>query len=142
MAPQTATKMKVMDRRLRILIADDHSVIRKKVRSILEDHASFEVCGEAINGALAIKEAQRLKPDVVVLNIVMPILNGFDAAREIRKELPKTAIIILSSQADKAFIEAAQKIGVRGFVAKSSAGDALVRAIEAAIKGPDFVLIE
>jgi DNA-binding NarL/FixJ family response regulator len=142
MVPQNAAKTKALSQRLRILIADDHPLIRNKVRSILESQASFEVCGEATNGALAITEAQRLKPDAVVLNVAMPVLNGFDAAREIRKELPQTAIIILSSQADKCFIEEAQKIGVQAYVAKSKTGDALVKAIKAAVKGQDFVLVQ
>lgn len=142
MAHESATTAKTASQRLRILIADDQHLIRKRVRSILEDQSNFEVCGEAINGAIAIKEAQKLRPDVVVLNIVMPVLNGFEAAREIRKYLPESAIIILSSHADKCFIEEARKIGIRSFVAKSKAGDALVKSIEAAISGKDFVLIE
>jgi DNA-binding NarL/FixJ family response regulator len=142
MAPHSATKTKAIDRTLRILIVDDQDLIRKKVRSILEAHANFEVCGESINGAIAIKDAQKLKPDVVVLNIVMPVLNGFEAAREIRKQLPESAIIILSSQANQRFVEEARKIGVRSYVAKSKAAEALVKAIEAAINSKDFILIE
>jgi DNA-binding NarL/FixJ family response regulator len=80
--------------------------------------------------------------DVVVLNVTMPVLNGFEAAREIKTTLPETAIVILSTHADKRFVEAAKKIGVRAYVAKSKAGNALVKAIVAAIKGDDFVLVE
>lgn len=142
MSPQTGAKVKADDRKVRILIADDHPVIRKAVRSILEDHPHFEVCGEAIDGANAIVEAKRLEPDVVVLNVTMPVLNGFEAAREIKKDLPEMAIVILSSSADQRFIEEAQKIGVRAYVAKTKAGEALVKAIEAAVIGEDFVLME
>jgi PleD family two-component response regulator len=81
-------------RTLRILIADDQPIIRQHVRRILEEQHSFSVCGEAYDGAAAIEEAKRLKPDVVVLNVSMPILNGLDAGRKIKVELPKAAIVI------------------------------------------------
>jgi DNA-binding NarL/FixJ family response regulator len=86
-------KMKASDRGIRILIADDQPIIRAMVRSTLEKVPHFEVCAEAVNGAKAIEEAQRLKPDVVVLNITMPVLNGFEAACEIKAILPDTAIV-------------------------------------------------
>ena len=105
-------------------------------------HPEFEVCGEAEDGAQAIEEAKKLKPDVVVLNVTMPVLDGFEAAREIRTSLPESAIVILSSHADQRFIEIARKIGVRAYVAKTKAGEALVKAIEAAVRGDDFVLIK
>jgi DNA-binding NarL/FixJ family response regulator len=97
-----------MDRRLRILIADDHPIIRKTVRSTLEQHPRFEVCGEAEDGVRAIEEAQRLKPDVVVLDVSMPVLGGLEAARDIKTSLPETEIVILSSSVDQRFIEEAK----------------------------------
>ena len=142
MAHAVGAKMKATDRSVRILIADDQPIIRMMVRSTLETVPHFEVCAEAVDGAQAIEQAQKLKPDVVVLNVTMPVLNGFDAAREIKAILPETAIVILSSHADQRFVEAAKKIGVRAYIAKSKAGDALVKAIEAAVKGDDFVLVE
>jgi two-component system response regulator NreC len=135
-------RVRELGRRVRVLIADDHPVIRRMVRSTLQVHPGFEVCGEAEDGAQAIEEAKRLKPDVVVLNVTMPVLDGFEAAREIRTSLPESAIVILSSHADQGFIEIARKIGVRAYVAKTKAGKALVKAIEAAVRGEDFVLIE
>ena len=111
------------------------------VRSTLQLHPTFEVCGEAADGAQAVEEAKKLKPDVVVLNIGMPVLNGFEAAREIRATLPKSAIVILSSHADETFVQEAKKIGVRAYVAKTKAGEALVKAVEAAVMGENFVLI-
>jgi DNA-binding NarL/FixJ family response regulator len=130
-----------IDRRVRILIADDFSAIRKVVRVTLENDPHFEVCGEAVDGAKAIEEAQRLKPDVVVLNISMPVLNGYEAARKIRSDLPGTAIVILSGNADRRFIEEAQKIGVQAYVTKTEAAKGLVNAINAAVVGDDFVLL-
>ena len=138
---QTGAQLQAIDH-LRILIADDHPIIRKHVRSILEGHPRFRVCGEAYDGAQAIEEAKRLKPDVVVLNVSMPILNGMDAAREIKTEFPEIAIVILSSNADKHFVEEARKVGARAYVAKTKAAEALVRAIEAAVIDGDFVLID
>ncbi len=112
------------------------------VRTILEEHPQFEVCGEAVDGAKAIQEAQKLKPDVVVLNISMPVLNGLEAAREIKAKLPESAIVILSSAADQHLIEEAKKIGARAYVAKTRASDALIKAIEDAVEGDDFVLVD
>jgi DNA-binding NarL/FixJ family response regulator len=142
MPSPSRVKVREIDRPVRILIADDHPGIRKTVRSTLEQHPRFEVVGEAEDGAKAIREARRLKPDVVVLNVTMPVLNGFEAAREIKTSLPKSAIVILSLNTDQLFIEEAKKIGARAYVAKSEAGKALVKAIEVALKGDDFVLVE
>lgn len=130
------------DVRIRVVVADDHPVVRGMVRSALQQHPHFEVVGEAEDGAEAIEEVKRVRPDVVVLNVTMPRVNGFEAAREIRKQIPKTAIVILSSHADKYFVEEAKKIGVRAYVPKSKIGQALVGALEAAVKGEDFIVLE
>ncbi len=127
---------------IRVVIADDHPIIRGMVRSALEQHPHFEVCGEAENGAEAIEEVKRVKPDVVVLNVTMPLINGFQVAREIKKHVPETAIVILSSHADKHFIAEAKKIGVRAYVPKSKIGEALIKALQAAVKGDEFVVLE
>jgi len=108
----------------------------------LESHTHFEVCGEARDGGEAVAEAQRLKPDVVILNITMPVLDGIAAAREIKVKLPESAIVILSSHADKHFVDQAKKSGARAYVAKSKAGEALVKAIEAAVTEGEFVLVD
>src|SRR4051812_32726538 len=102
--------------RLRVLVADDHPIIRKRVKAVLANSPRFDVCAEAENGAQAIEEALRVKPDIVVLNVTMPVLGGFEAAREIRAKLPESAIVILSSHADKHFIEEAKKVGARAYV--------------------------
>jgi len=83
-----------------------------------------------------------LKPDVVVLNVTMPILNGFQAAREIKKIMPESAIVILSLDADQRFVEEVKKIGVKAYIAKTRAGEALIKAVEAAVLGEDFVLVD
>ena len=132
----------ITDARIRVVIADDHSVVRGMVRSALEQHPNFEVVGEAENGAEAIEAVKRVQPDVVVLNVTMPLVNGFQAAQEIKKHVPETAIVILSSHADKHFVAEAQKIGVRAYVPKSKIGQSLVEALEAAVKGEDFIILE
>jgi DNA-binding NarL/FixJ family response regulator len=142
MADSSGSLMTNLDRRVRILIADDHPIIRKVVRSTLQRHPHFDICGEATDGAEAIEEARKLKPDVVVLNVNMPVVNGFEAAREIKAALPQSAIVILSQHADKQFVEEAKKLGVRAYVAKTKTGEALVKAVEAAVLGKDFVLFE
>jgi DNA-binding NarL/FixJ family response regulator len=130
------------DVRIRVVVADDHPVIRGMVRSALQKHPHFEVCGEAENGAEAIEEVKRVRPDVVVLNISMPLVDGFQAAQEIKKQIPETAIVILSSHADKCFVAEAKKAGARAYVPKSKIGQALVEALEAAVKGDDFIVLE
>jgi DNA-binding NarL/FixJ family response regulator len=116
------TKVERIDRKVRILIADDHPVIRKRVRSALEGHPRFEVCAEVEDGAKAIEESHRLKPDVVVLNVTMPVKDGFQAAREIKASVPETAIVILSSHVAQFFVEEAKRIGAQAYVAKTKAG--------------------
>ncbi len=133
--------MALPDRRLRILVADDHAVIRKLLRTTLEQHPQLEVCAEAGDGATAIKTAKEVKPDVVILDLNMPVLNGFEAAREIKNDVPQAAIVIASSHVDKAFVEAAKRVGVRAYVAKTKVGVALVKAIEAALANEDFVAV-
>jgi two-component system, NarL family, response regulator LiaR len=130
------------DRKLRILIADDHPVIREAVRFTLAQYPRFEVCGEVKDGLEAIIAALRLKPDVVVLDVSMPILNGFGAALEIKASLPETVIVMLSSSVDHRFVEEAKRTGARAYVAKTKTAEALVEAIEAAVKGSDFVFLE
>jgi two-component system response regulator NreC len=130
------------DDRIRVVVADDHPVVRGMVRSALQQHPHFEVCGEAENGAEAIEEVKRVRPDVVVLNVTMPVVNGFQAAREIKKQIPDTAIVILSSHAVRHFVEEAKRVGVRAYVPKSKINHALVNALEAALKGEDFIVLE
>jgi DNA-binding NarL/FixJ family response regulator len=131
-----------LNRRIRVLLADDNPTIRRMVRTTLQRHAHIEVCGEAETGAEAVEKAKETVPDVAVLNITMPVLNGFEAAREIKKHVPQSAIVILSTHADKYFVEEAKKIGVRAYVSKSKVSDALIEAVEAAVEGKEFILLE
>jgi CheY-like chemotaxis protein len=137
-----ALENKGTKRIVRILIADDVPTILRLVKRILNDHPGFEVVGEARDGRTATALAQVLKPDVVVLNVTMPTMSGFEAARLIRSSVPDTAIVILSSHKDKQFVAEARKAGAKGYVEKSDADGQLVRAIQSAVKGAEFFVVE
>jgi DNA-binding NarL/FixJ family response regulator len=123
-------------------VADDHPLVRKMISTTFLQHPHMEVVAEARDGAEAVQVAKEAKPDVVILNISMPRLNGFQAAREIKKHVPESAIVILSTHADKHFIEEAKKIGVRVYISKTKAGEALIDAVQAAVQGKDFVVMD
>jgi two-component system, NarL family, nitrate/nitrite response regulator NarL len=128
--------------RIRVIVADDHPLVRKMVSTTFLPYAHIDVIAEARDGVEAVEEAKKLKPDVVILNISMPRMNGFQAAQEIKKQVPKSAIVILSTHADKHFIEEAKKIGVRVYISKTQVGNSLVKAVEAAVNGEDFVVMD
>ena len=115
----------------RILIADDHEVARKGIRSLLEDHVGWEVCGEAKDGREAVDYASKLKPDVLLLDIGMPNLNGLDAARQILATDPDARILILTVHDSEQTVREVLAVGARGFLLKSDAGRDLVAAVEA-----------
>jgi DNA-binding NarL/FixJ family response regulator len=116
---------------LRILIADDHEVARKGIRVLLENHVGWEVCGEARDGREAVECASRLKPDVLLLDVGMPNLNGLDAARQILATTPEARILILTVHDSEQVVREVLAAGARGFLLKSDAGRDLVAAVEA-----------
>src|ERR1051326_3733158 len=116
---------------MRILIADDHDVVRTGLRPLLLERRGWEVCGEAKTGREAVILALQTKPDVVVMDIGMPELNGLEAARQIRKTLPNTEIVILSLHLSDELVYEIVQAGVRGYVLKSDANRDLVNAVEA-----------
>jgi len=116
---------------LRILIADDHEVARKGIRAVLESHVGWEVCAEARDGREAVECAGRLKPDVLLLDIGMPNLNGLDAARQILATTPGARILILTVHDTEQVVREVLAAGARGFLLKSDAGRDLVTAVEA-----------
>jgi DNA-binding NarL/FixJ family response regulator len=132
----------IPERRIRVVIADDHPLVRRMVSMTLLQYTHIDVVVEATDGVHAVEEAKKSKPDVVILNISMPRMNGFEAAREIKKQVPESAIVILSTHADKHFIEIAKKIGVRVYISKTQVGDSLVHAVEAALNDEDCVVME
>src|SRR5580704_9064066 len=115
----------------RILIADDHEVVRRGIRALLEHRPGWEVCGEAGDGREAVEKTRELKPDLVLLDIGMPNLNGIDAARQILANFPATHILILTMHYSKQVVHEILAAGARGFLLKSDAGRDLVTAVEA-----------
>ena len=136
------SKNNATSRNVRILVADDFPTILQLVKDILNAHPGFEVVGEARDGDHAVALAEALKPDVVVLNVTMPTMSGFEAARRIRSRFSNCAIVILSSHKDEQFIAEARKAGAKGYIEKSDADEQLVSAIESAIKGEEFFVVE
>src|SRR5258707_10660086 len=116
---------------LRILLADDHDVVRRGLRDQLASHEGWEVCGEARDGREAVKLALALKPDVVVLDLSMPELNGLEATRQIRRDLPRTEVLIFTMHESEQLIREVLSAGARGYVLKSDAGRHLISAVEA-----------
>jgi DNA-binding NarL/FixJ family response regulator len=120
---------------LRIVVADDHPTILRLVKQLIEQEPHMKVVGSASDGATAVALVQELWPDVVVLNVVMPHMTGFEAARRIREKVPDTGIVILSTHKDEQFLQLARECGATAFVSKDEAVEELVKAIEAAGRG-------
>ncbi len=123
---------------VRILLADDHQIVRQGLRSLLEGEG-FQVVGEAVNGQEAVRLAQELKPDVAVLDLTMPLLNGLDAAREIVRQQPQIRVMLLTMHTEEHQIAAALRFGVRGYVLKTQAAEDLVHAIGAVLAGGRYL---
>lgn len=115
----------------RILVADDHEVVRRGLCTLMRAQPDWEVCGEAVNGREAVDKALKLKPEVVVLDIGMPTLNGLDATRQILKAIPQTRILILTLHDSDYLVQEVLNAGARGFLLKSDAARDLVAAVEA-----------
>src|SRR5437868_4052179 len=124
---------------MRVLIADDHEVVRKGVRSLLLSRADLDVCGEAIDGRDALEKATQLKPDVVVMDVSMPGLNGLEATRLIRESLPETEVLILSQHESAELVRQAFMAGARGYVAKSCIARHLLSAVHVVSRHETFV---
>jgi len=123
---------------IRILLADDHTVVRKGLRLLIESHPEFTVVADAADGREAVRLADELKPDVAVLDVAMPVLNGIEAARQISARLPQTAIVVLSMHSDESYVLRALKAGARAYLLKDSAEHDLVSAVKAASEGKAF----
>jgi DNA-binding NarL/FixJ family response regulator len=118
----------------RILIADDHPVIRKVLRALIESHAEWEVCGEAQNGFAAVGKAAEFKPDLVIMDLAMPVMDGIRAAREISTTMPGLPILMHTMHGSPAVNLEAKKAGVSRVVSKGETGDDLISAIEDLLK--------
>src|SRR5437588_5730050 len=124
---------------LRILIADDHEVVRHGIRVLLESHPTWQVCGEATDGRQAVELEKQLKPDLVILDIGMPNLNGLDASRQILARNSRQRILILTIYETEQVVKAVLEAGARGFVLKSDAAHDLIAAVEALLDSRTFI---
>jgi two-component system response regulator NreC len=126
------------ERKIRILLADDHTVVRRGLRLLLEGQPEFSVVAEAADGKQAVEAAESAKPDVVVLDIAMPNLNGIEAAQRIVSVAPNASIVILSMHADESYVLRALKAGAKGYLLKDSAEGDLIEAIKSVTRGKTF----
>jgi CheY-like chemotaxis protein len=124
--------------RVRVLIADDHEVMRMGIRNLLQFRSGWSVCAEASNGEEAVAKTLQFNPDVVVMDLTMPIMNGLEAAREIARAQPQIPIILFSLHVSDNLYPDLQKQGIRGAVAKGDAARDLADAVEAVLKGGTF----
>ena len=123
---------------VRLLLADDHALVRQGLKAFLE-RQEFQVVSDASNGQEALRMAAKTHPDVAILDISMPVLNGIDAARELKKSLPRTSVILLTKHEEDQYVTEALRAGVRGYVVKSQVANDLVHAIREVCRGSVYL---
>ncbi len=125
--------------KIKVLLAEDHTIVRKGLHSLLEKEIGIEVVGEAEDGREAVRKAEKLQPDVVVMDIAMPGLNGLEATRQIKKRFPEMKIIILTVHANEEYVLQTLRAGASGYLVKKAAPADLIEAIQAVYKGDSFL---
>src|SRR5580704_1747158 len=123
---------------VRLLLADDHEIVRKGLRALLEAQPGWEVAAEAADGRDAVEKAKRIKPDITILDISMPSLNGLEAARQIVKSVAQTKVLVLTMHDSDPLIQQVLEAGARGYLLKSDAGRDLVAAVQALRRNTTF----
>ncbi|HDZ90467.1 MAG: response regulator transcription factor [Deltaproteobacteria bacterium] len=124
---------------VKIVLADDHTIVRQGLAKLLEGEPFFRVVGEAENGREAVGKVEELKPDVVIMDISMPMLNGIEATRQIRKSVPGTRVIVLSMHCHDRYIRELFRLGASGYLLKDSTGSDIVKAVHAAMAGNTYM---
>ena len=124
---------------IEIVIADDHTIVRQGLRKLLEEEDYLKITGEAMDGREAVQKVHELEPDVVIMDIAMPVLNGIEATRQIKQSTLKTKVIILSMHDHTRYIRELLSIGVSGYLLKNAVSHDIIKAIKAAIKGETFL---
>lgn len=122
----------------KVLLVDDHAVVRDGIRARFENHPDFDVVGEAVNGRDAIIKAGELQPDVVLMDISMPVMNGMDAARQIRNDYPDMKVIILTMHEHKEYIQGVIRCGAHGYIVKDVGSDEMINAIKTVLGGETY----
>src|SRR4026207_2414972 len=125
-------------KRITVLLAEDHQIVREGFRSLLKHEPDIEVVGEAETGRQAVQLTRKLRPAVVVMDIAMPLLNGLEATRQIRKDLPDTKVLILSAHSDDAYVAQVTELGAAGFLLKQTSSHNLAIAIREVQKGQTY----
>jgi DNA-binding NarL/FixJ family response regulator len=120
---------------IKVVLADDHTVVRQGLRALLVAEGDIEIVGEADNGRQAVQLARKFSPDVVVMDIAMPVLNGLEATRQIMRSLPSTKVLVLSSYSDDDYVQQLTEAGAAGYLVKQTAANELLKAIREANKG-------
>ena len=124
---------------IEIVIADDHTIVRQGLRKLLEEEDYLKITGEAMNGREAVRIVRKLKPEIVIMDIAMPLLNGIEAARQIKQSDLKTKVIILSMHDHTRYIRELLSIGVSGYLLKNAVSNDIIKAINAAVKGETYL---
>ena len=127
-----------MEENLKILLVDDHTIVRQGLKALLDAHGGFTIVGEAENGRDAVKKAQELSPDIVIMDIAMPVLNGLEATRQIKRALPDTNVLALTMYNDEEYVFQILKSGASGYLIKETAANELIAAILSLQKGNPF----
>jgi DNA-binding NarL/FixJ family response regulator len=122
-------------KRIRVLIVDDHAVVRDGIKAVLALQRDMQVVGEAVDGKAAVEQAQQLLPDVVVMDIVMPVMNGLEAAKEISKKCERTKVLMLTQYDDQENVLASRQAGAFGFIPKAAASSRLITGIRSVARG-------
>jgi DNA-binding NarL/FixJ family response regulator len=125
-------------KRITVLLVEDHTIVRQGLRLLIEANGDIQIVGEAKTGREAVQMAKSIRPEVIVMDIAMPLLNGLQATRQILKDLPSTKVLILSAHSDSEYVDQVVKVGALGYLVKQSSGDVLATAIRELQKGKMF----